>query len=94
MHDPALAAALARFLGAERAYSVADFGCGLGLYVRDLRRQANFRQNVARFRLYRHRFLQLNMRFAAFLKIYQIIQLEILKFGKILQILQHLQKCS
>ena len=34
---------------------------------------AKFRQNVARFRLYRHRFLQENMRFAAFFKIYQII---------------------
>ena len=32
-----------------------------------------FRQNVARFRLYRHRFLQVNRRFAAFFKIYQII---------------------
>ena len=30
---------------------------------------ANFRQNVARFRLYRHRFLQENTRFAAFFKI-------------------------
>ena len=47
-------------------------------------------QNVARFRLYRHRFLQENMRFAAFFKIYQIITLK-LKFGKILQILRHLQ---
>ena len=37
------------------------------------RRLAKFRQNVARFRLYRHRFLQVNMRFAAFFKIYQII---------------------
>ena len=36
-------------------------------------RSANFRQNVARFRLYRLRFLQVNMRFAAFFKIYQII---------------------
>ena len=36
-------------------------------------RLAKFRQNVARFRLYRHRFLQVNMRFAAFFKIYQII---------------------
>ena len=32
-------------------------------------RSAKFRQNVARFRLYRHRFLQENMRFAAFFKI-------------------------
>ena len=46
------------------------------------RRLAKFRQNVARFRLYRLRFLQENMRFAAFCKIYQIIKLKILKFGK------------
>ena len=32
-----------------------------------------FRQNFARFRLYRRRSLQENMRFAAFFKIYQII---------------------
>ena len=37
------------------------------------RRLAKFRQNVARFRLYRLRFLQENMRFAAFFKIYQIL---------------------
>ena len=37
------------------------------------RRLAKFRQNVARFRLYRLRFLQENMRFAAFFKIYKII---------------------
>ena len=54
-------------------------------------RSAKFRQNVARFRLYRHRFLQENMRFAAFFKIYQILKLKFLKFGNILQILQHLQ---
>ena len=35
--------------------------------------------NVARFRLYRHRFLQENTCFAAFFKIYQIIKLKILK---------------
>ena len=52
---------------------------------------AKFQQNVARFRLYRHRFLQENMRFAAFFKIYQIIKVNFLKFGKILQILRHLQ---
>ena len=52
---------------------------------------ANFWQNFARFRLYRHRSLQENTRFSAFFKIYQIIQLKILKFGTILQILQHLQ---
>ena len=53
------------------------------------RRLAKFRQNVARFRLYRHRFLQVNMRFAAFFKIYQILKLKFLKFDKILQILRH-----
>ena len=42
------------------------------------RRLAKFRQNVARFQLYRHRFLQENMRFAAFFKIYQIIKLNFL----------------
>ena len=36
-------------------------------------RSAKSRQNVARFRLYRHRSLQANTRFAAFFKIYQII---------------------
>ena len=36
-------------------------------------RSAKFRQNVARFQLYRHQFLQENMRFAAFFKIYPII---------------------
>ena len=55
------------------------------------RRLAKFRQNVARFRLYRYRFLQENMRFAAFFKIYQILKLNFLKFDKILQILRHLQ---
>ena len=50
---------------------------------------AKFRQNVARFRLYRHRFLQLNMRFAAFFKIYQILKLKFLKCDKILQHLQN-----
>ena len=55
------------------------------------RRLAKFRQNVARFRLYRLRFLQENMRFAAFFKIYQILKLEFLKFDKILQILRHVQ---
>ena len=48
-------------------------------------------QIVARFRLYRLRFLQENMCFAAFFKIYQILKLKILKFDKILQILRHLQ---
>ena len=46
------------------------------------RRLAKFRQNVARFRLYRLRFLQENMRFAAFFKIYQILKLKFLKFDK------------
>ena len=39
-----------------------------------IRAMAKFRQNVARFRLYRLRFLQENMRFAAFFKIYQILR--------------------
>ena len=55
------------------------------------RRLAKFRQNVARFRLYRLRFLQENMRFAAFFKIYQILKLNFLKFDKSLQIFRHLQ---
>ena len=55
------------------------------------RRLAKFRQNVARFRLYRLRFLQQNMRFAAFFKIYQIFKLKFLKFGNLLQILRHLR---
>ena len=50
-----------------------------------------FRQNFVRFRLYRHRSLQGNTRSAAFFKIYQIFWLKILKFGKILQFLRHLQ---
>ena len=49
-------------------------------------------QNVARFRLYRHRFLQENTRFAAFFKIYQILKLKFLNFDKISQILRHLPK--
>ena len=59
-------------------------------HVRE-RRLAKFRQNVARFRLYRLRFLQVNMRSTAFFKIYQILKLNFLKFDKILQILRHLQ---
>ena len=51
-----------------------------------------FGKNVARFQLYWHRFLQENTRFAAFFKLYKIISLQFLKYGKILQILQHLQK--
>ena len=39
---------------------------------------ANFRQKIARFRLYRHRSLQANMRFAAFFKSYQILKLKLL----------------
>ena len=57
------------------------------------RRLAKFRQNVARFRLYRLRFLQVNMRSTAFFKIYQILKLNFLKFDKILQILRHLHFC-
>ena len=49
------------------------------------------RQNVARFRLYRLRFLQENMRFAAFFKIYEILKLKFLKFDQNLLILRHLQ---
>ena len=51
-------------------------------------------KKVARFRLYRHRFLQEHTRFAAFFKIYQIIKLKFLKFGEILQILRHLQNVA
>ena len=40
------------------------------------------RQDLARFRLYRHRSLQVNTRFEAFFKIDQIIELTFLKFGK------------
>ena len=43
-------------------------------------------RSVARFRLHRHRFLQENMSFAEFFKIYRIFKLKFLKFGKILQI--------
>ena len=60
--------------------------------LRQRRDLGNFRQTVARFRLYRHRFLQENIRFAAFFKIYQIIKLNFFKFGNILQILRHLQR--
>ena len=67
----------------------------LGAAGRDVRerRLTKFRQNVARFRLYRLRFLQENTRSAAFFKIYQILKLNFLKlnFDKILQILRHLQ---
>ena len=52
---------------------------------------ATFRQNVARVRLYRHPFLQVNMRLSAFFKIYQIFKLKFLKFGSNLQILRHLR---
>ena len=37
------------------------------------RRLAKIRQNVARFRLYQNRILQVNMRLTAFFKIYQTI---------------------
>ena len=55
-------------------------------------RSEKFRQNAARFRLYRRRSLQVNTRFAEFFKLYQIIYLNFLKVGKILQILRHLQR--
>ena len=42
-------------------------------------RPANFWQIFARFRLYRHRSLQVNTRFEAFFKIYQILKLKFLK---------------
>ena len=51
---------------------------------------ANFRQNFACSRLYRHRSLQVNTRFAAFLKIYQIIKLT---FFEILQNFATFAKC-
>ena len=66
----------------------AKWGWSRGGDVRE-RRLAKFQQNVARFRLYRLRFLQENMRFAAFFKIYQILKLKFLKYGKILQILRN-----
>ena len=68
-----------------------SWGLLLGHRRRHDGRSANFRQNVARFRLYRLRFLQENMRVAAFFKIYQISKLKFLKFDKILQILRRLQ---
>ena len=86
--SPSSSPAPPRGRGATRWPSTARRGrCG---DVRE-RRLAKFRQNVARFRLYRLRFLQENMRFAAFFKIYQILKLKFLKFDKILQILRHLQ---
>ena len=45
-------------------------------------RSAKFRQNVAGFRLYRHRFLQETTHFAAFFKIYQIIKLKFWNLSK------------
>ena len=88
-------------LAAEPAADSSDWDCAFsrdcavsncGLHgLRHDGRSAKFRQNVARFRLYRLRFLQENMRFAAFFKIYQILKLKFLKFDKILQILRHLQ---
>ena len=67
---------------------------GAGQFLANFRQnfaRCKFRQSVARFRLYRHRFLQQNMRFAAFFKIFQIFKLKFLKFGNILQILRHLR---
>ena len=52
------------------------------------REPTNFRQNFARFRLYRRRSLQVNRRFAAFFKNLPDYLAEFLKFGKILRILQ------
>ena len=52
-------------------------------------RSAKVRQNVARFRLYRHRSLQVNTRFAAFFKIYQTIYL---KFCNLVNVFRFLQK--
>ena len=77
---------------AAGAVSSPGLSSGAGGDVRE-RRLAKFRQNVARFRLYRLRFLQENMRFAAFFKIYQIFKLKFLtlNFGNILQILRHLR---
>ena len=75
---------------AERRRAEARAAAGGAGDVRE-RRLAKFRQNVVRFRLYRLRFLQENMRFAAFFKIYQILKLKFLKFDNILQILRHLQ---
>ena len=41
---------------------------------------------MARFRLYRHRFLQVDTSFAAFFEIYKIMQLTLLtKFGRLWQ---------
>merc|ERR1712070_844723 len=37
MHDAAFAAALVQFFQGRHVRTVVDFGCGLGLYVRDLR---------------------------------------------------------
>ena len=66
---------------------------GLGLCLQRQRPEfwAKCRQNVARFRLYRHRFLHVNTRFTTFFKIYQIIKVKFLRFGKILQIFRYLQ---
>ena len=46
-------------------------------------RSAKFRHNVARFRLYRHRSLQVNMRFSWFFEIYKIINLQFWKFSNV-----------
>ena len=53
------------------------------------RRLAKFRKNVARFRLYRHRFLQVNTRFSAFFEIYKsitLILLNVATFGRSCQL--------
>ena len=78
-----------RFSGARR--SVVTIRLAFFVDAVRERRLAKFRQSVARFRLYRLRFLQENMRFAAFFKIYQVLKLKFLKFDKNLQILRYLQ---
>ena len=58
----------------RRMHAMDSLAATLGPRRRWARRVvANFWQNFARFRLYRHRSLQENTRFAAFFKIYQII---------------------
>lgn len=65
MHDAPLAAALARLLRGRGARSVLDLGCGLGLYVRDLRaaglRAGGFDGNPATWELSAGRCQQLDL---------------------------------
>ena len=67
----------------------------LGPGGRDVRerRLAKFRQNVARFRLYRLRFFARKYAFCSIFRNLPDYLAEILNIGKILQILQHFQKC-